>query len=118
MWMKFELWARLKSLKRKFQIWLFRDFTWTRENSIFSPVVHRDARPPGARKSTSLTIFCWFKNFLTKFFLNFVHGQRICGPRSASTNFLPAQITSQRVQLVIYRVNLREKLGFHCYSEG
>jgi hypothetical protein len=47
-----------------------------------------------------------------------VHGKRFCGPRSASTNFLPAQITSKRVQLVIYRVNLREKLVFPCYSEG
>jgi hypothetical protein len=38
--------------------------------------------------------------------------------RSASTNFLPAQITSQRVQLVIYRANLGKKMIFHCYSEG
>jgi hypothetical protein len=44
---------------------------WTRENPVFLPVVHRDSRPPGARKSMSLVIFCWFKPFLTKFFLNF-----------------------------------------------
>jgi hypothetical protein len=33
----------------------------------------------------------------------------VCGPTSASTNFLLAQITSQRVQLVIYRANLGKK---------
>ena len=31
---------------------------WACENSTFSPVVHRDSRPPGAEISTSLAIFC------------------------------------------------------------
>jgi hypothetical protein len=38
-----------------------------------------------------------------------VHGQSVCGPRSAFTHFVSAQITSQRVQLVIYRANLGKK---------
>jgi hypothetical protein len=43
---------------------------------------------------------------------NIVHGPSVCGPRSASTNFLSAQITYQRVQLVIYRANLGKKNDF------
>jgi hypothetical protein len=35
------------------------------------PVVHRDSRPLGVRKSTSLAIFCRFKPFLINSFLKF-----------------------------------------------
>ena len=35
---------------------------WACENSTFSPVVHRDSRPPDAQNSLFLGIFCWFES--------------------------------------------------------
>ena len=57
--------------KERMRFGWFWTSQWAYEKSIFSPVVHRDSRPPGAQISTSLTIFCWFQPLRTNFFLNF-----------------------------------------------
>jgi hypothetical protein len=68
--MELELWARLKPSKRKFQIWLFRDFKVDTPNFDFLPAVPRVSRPPGARKSTSIAIRTFLKQVLFQFLKN------------------------------------------------
>jgi hypothetical protein len=65
----FQLWNRLKPLEKKFQFGDLWTWEWPCENSTFLSVVHRDWRPPGARKSISPVIFCWLNLNLKHYFV-------------------------------------------------